>query len=153
MSRTAIALSALLFLAPCLGLGQSLDEATVRKIMAEIDRATDARDVNGVVRHLSENAVITADIESQGQSQRVTLNKTEYTQMLTQAWAAVDTYDYKRSNQKISISGGRAVVTADILETVTAQGQTMSTTSAETAVIELVGGKPMVTKVSAKTRM
>lgn len=154
MSRTAIVLSALLLLAPSLGLGQTFDEPTVRKIMADIDRASAARDIAGVARHLSEGATLTVEMEADGQPQRLTMSKPEYIEAIRQAWAGVETYDYRRSNVKISLSGGnRAVVTATVVETVTMQGKTMRTTSAETSVVELVAGKPLVTSVFAKTQM
>ncbi|MGH7480300.1 MAG: hypothetical protein ACREJ8_12050, partial [Candidatus Methylomirabilales bacterium] len=63
-------------------------------------------------------------------------------------------YEYKKTNVKITLSGpARAVVTATVSETVTVQGQTIRSTSTETAVIELVGGKPMITSVVANVQM
>ena len=82
------------------------------------------------------------------------MNKSSYIESLRQGWAVATGYEYKRTNVKITLSGpAKAIVTATVSETVTIQGQTICSTSTETAVIELVAGKPMITSVVANVQM
>ena len=153
MIRAGLVAIVLLLLAPSLGFAQAVEEPAVRKMLAEVDRAIAERNVDAVAHHLSESATFTVEINVDGQAQRATVSKPEYVTALRQTWSAVDDYTYRRSNEKISIRGGRAVVTATVVETMTLQGKTIKTTSQETAVIEMVAGRPQLTSATAKTEI
>ena len=143
-----------LFLAPCFGFAQQLDEQTVLKLVSDMDYAISKRDASALARFLSDNLTVVANVRSSGQDQKLTMNKSSYIESVSQGWAVATDYDYKRTNTKITLSGpAKAVVTATISETVTVQGQTIRSTSTETAVIEIVGGKPMITSVVANVQM
>jgi len=143
-----------LFLVPCVSFAQQLDEQTVLKLVSEMDHAISKRDASTLARFLSDNLTVVANVRASGQDQKLTMNKSSYIESVSQGWAIATDYEYKRTNTKITLSGpAKAVVTATISETVTVQGQTIRTTSTETAVIELVGGKPMITSVVANVQM
>jgi len=143
-----------LFLAPCFGFAQQLDEQTVLKLVSDMDYAISKRDASTLARFLSDNLTVVANVRSSGQDQKLTMNKSSYIESVSQGWAVATDYEYKRTNTKITLSGpAKAVVTATISETVTVQGQTIRSTSTETAVIEIVGGKPMITSVVANVQM
>ena len=143
-----------LFLAPCFSFAQQLDEQTVLKMVSEMDHAISQRDASGLARFLSAELTVIANVRASGQTQKLTMNKSSYIESLKQGWAVATGYEYKRTDIKITLSGpAKAVVTATIAETVTVQGQTIRSTSTETAVIELVEGKPMITSVVANVQM
>lgn len=143
-----------LFLAPCFSFAQQLDEQTVLKMVSEMDHAISRRDAGGLARFLSADLTVIANIHASGQAQKLTMNKSTYIESLKQGWAVATGYEYKRTDIKITLSGpAKAVVTATIAESVTVQGQTVRSTSTETAVVELVGGKPMITSVVANVQM
>jgi hypothetical protein len=143
-----------LFLAPCVSFAQQLDEQTVLKLVSEVDHVISKKDASALARFLSDNLTVVADVHASGQAQKLTMNKATYIESLRQAWAVGSDYEYKRTNTRITLSGpAKAVVTATIFETVTVQGQTIRSTSTETAVIELVGGTPMITSVVANVQM
>jgi len=143
-----------LFLVPCVSFAQQLDEQTVLKLVSEMDYAISKRDASALARFLSDNLTVIANVRASGQDQKLTMNKSSYIESVSQGWAVATDYEYKRTNTKITLSGpAKAVVTATISETVTVQGQTIRSTSTETAVIEIVGGKPMITSVVANVQM
>lgn len=143
-----------LILVPCVSFAQQLDEQTVLKLVSDMDYAISKRDASTLARFLSDNLTVVAHVRASGQDQKLTMNKSSYIESVSQGWAVATDYDYKRTNTKITLSGpAKAVVTATISETVTVQGQTIRTTSTETAVIEIVGGKPMITSVVANVQM
>jgi len=143
-----------LLLVPCVSFAQQLDEQTVLKLVSEIDHAISQRDASGFARFLSDKLTVIANVRASGQAQTLTMNKSSYIESLRQGWAVATGYEYKRTNVKITLSGpAKAIVTATVSETVTIQGQTIRGTSTETAVIELVEGKPMITSVVANVQM
>ncbi|MCI0655506.1 MAG: nuclear transport factor 2 family protein, partial [Acidobacteria bacterium] len=150
VKRITVLLWFVLFLVPCFSFAQQLDEQTVLKMVSEMDHAISQRDASGLARFLSAEITVIANIRASGQAQKLTMNKSSYIESLKQGWAVATGYEYKRTDLKITLSGpAKAVVTATISESATVQGQTIRSTSTETAVIELVGGKPMITSVVA----
>ncbi len=154
MKHVKVLFWVVLFLAPYVSFAQQLDEQTVLKMVSEVDHAISQRDASGLARFLSDNLTVIANVRASGQDQKLTMNKSSYIESVSQGWAVATDYEYKRTNTKITLSGpAKAVVTATISETVTVQGQTIRSTSTETAVIEIVGGKPMITSVVANVQM
>jgi len=135
--------------APAVTTGAELTEVAVLQLIASVDRAIVARDVDGVGAALSEDINITVNSSISGQLQRVSLTKAEYLRFLQQAWSAATDYRYRRSNQKILLRGDRAVVTADVWESMTMDGRAYVTNTQETTTVEVVGGKLLATAISA----
>ena len=150
MRRTCgVVLFVLFVLAPGLSSAQKLNEPTIRSMISEFDDAISRRDANGVAKYLSEKLTVTMAIKVSGQTHKVTMNKATYVDSLKKGWAVATEYKYARRNLQVRLSGEtKAVVTADVSETLTFQGQTIRSNSTETAVIELVGGKPLIVSVS-----
>jgi hypothetical protein len=73
--------------------------------------------------------------------------------MLKQGWAQYKKYKYSRSNVRIEIRDNKAIVTADVRESMTIQGQNISGESKEEVTIELVDGIPLITEVTGYTTM
>jgi hypothetical protein len=154
VKRITVLLWFVLLLAPHTSVAQQLDEQTVLRLVSEVDHVISKKDANALAGYLSDNLTVIANVHASGQAQRLTMNKSSYIESLKQGWAVGSDYEYKRTNTKITLSGpAKAVVTATIFETVTVQGQTIRSTSTETAVIELVGSTPMITSVVANIQM
>ncbi len=130
-----------------------LTEESVKRLMSKIDNAVNALNANEVADTLSSNVSITMNIRIQGQEQVIRPSKKEYISMLQQAWAQCKDYKYSRSNEVIKISGNKALVTSDIKESMTMQGQNISVESKEEATIELIDGQPLITHVTGYTSM
>ena len=74
-------------------------------------------------------------------------------QVLTLTWGNASSYTYERTNEKIAINGDQATVTADIADSAIIQGQTLSSKMRETATVESVDGRLMITQVVAHQRL
>lgn len=126
-----------------------ITEARVKKMLAEVDRAIPARDVAAIDRLVSGDVTITMSVNVGGRLQRVTLGKSQYMQILKNMWAAASAYQYRRTNQRISIQGNQAIVTALVRETVTINGETVDSQVRETSVVEEIDGRLQTVSVSA----
>lgn len=147
-------LFALFVFAPGWSSAQQLTEPTIRRMISEIDDAISRRDAGGVAKFLSEKLTVTFTIKVSGQTQKLTMNKSTYVDSLKKGWATATDYQYKRKNLLVRLSGDtKAVVTGDVSEILKVQGQTIRSNSTETAVIELVGGKPLIVSVVGNVQM
>jgi len=93
------------------------------------------------------------NITMEGQTQVMKPSKQEYITMLKQGWSAYENYTYSKSNVIIKIQEGKAIVTANIKETMTVQGQNLSGESQEIVTIEIVNGNLLITNVVGYTAM
>jgi ketosteroid isomerase-like protein len=143
--RALFLASALISSAPLFA--QELTQSGVKAFIASIDAAISRRDVDTIVSHIAEHAVVSATVLLQGQTQTLRMNKSQYRQMLTMAWSAASSYEYARSNEKISIDGNQATVTADVAESMVIQGQPFATQARERATVENLDGKLMLTQL------
>jgi hypothetical protein len=141
-------LIALLSFAACPAFAQAMEEATIRRLIAEVDRALAARNLDAVAHHISETARLTVETNVGGNVERITMSKAEYVDAIRLTWATVDEYDVRRSNVRISLTGGRATITSTVSESITVRGKTLRTTSTDTSIVELIDGRPQVTSAS-----
>jgi hypothetical protein len=149
VKRCSIAILGLLaLLSSAAGSTTELTEASVRALIAKVDRAIPARNVAVIAEVLAERVVISVNMTVNGQLQHLSPDRGQYLDMLKQTWATVSDYRYRRYNQRITIEGHQAIVTADVWESATLNGQTMSTQSRETTIIESVDGKLQATAIS-----
>lgn len=128
-------------------LAQELSASDVKAFSATIDDAISRRDIDTIVAHIAEHAVISGTVLVLGQTHTFRVNKAQYREMLTQAWGAASSYEYHRTNEKISVDGRQATITADITENVVIQGQHIATKSRERATVENFDGRLMLTQV------
>jgi hypothetical protein len=145
--RTLLISAALLGSAPLFA--AELTVAAVKAYTAKVDAAIARRDVNAVLEAIAEDARISVTVSMQGQPQTMRMSKSQYGQMLQLAWGAVSNYSNKRSNEKISIDGAEATVTADIAESMVINGQQVGSRSREQATVEYINGKLVATKITA----
>lgn len=137
--------------ASAIGYANELTEAAVRALVDQVDRGAAEKNAALVAGALSDNAVITLNFTVKGQSAPpMAMSKEQYVQSLKEGWSQSENYQYRVENLKITlVSGTQALVTADVKETLTMQGQTIESTTQEETTVELVGGKPRITKIIA----
>jgi hypothetical protein len=138
---------------PAFAGAQTLTEKSVKDLMLKIDKAIASKDVSVFAQTMSENAEVVITVSAGGNQQKTRMNKAEYLAALRGGWSMASTYVYRRSNEKIAISGNIATVTADVVENMSVNGQHIRARTRSTATIELVDGAPKVTKVVGNTSM
>ena len=132
---------------------QDLNEASVKELIAKIDKAVSSRNVSEMGRYLSEDAQIILNLEAGGETQSVTLTKSEYLDITRQGFAAVSDYTFRRSNEQITLSGKSAKSSGDVIETFVMGGQRQTTRTKEVCTIELINGVLLITKLVGDSSM
>ncbi len=130
-----------------------LTESSVKAFVEKVDSAMLTEDTSIISDAMSDNILIIMNVNMQGKNQVMKPAKKEFLSMMQQGGDMCKNYKYKRSNMVIKIEGNRAIVTADISESFTLQGKEISAESKEETTIELVNGKPLITKVVGYTTM
>jgi hypothetical protein len=128
---------------------EELAHADLQAFTASMDAAVARCDVATVIDRISPLATISGTGFAQGDMRTFRLNKSQYGELLAETCARASSYDYSRTNEKISIDGDQATITADVAERVVINGQTLSTKVREKAVIELFDGRLMLVQLVA----
>jgi hypothetical protein len=144
-ARFFVLASALLLCMPAMA--QELQASSVKELMARLDAALVSRDFQLIERHLAAHAVISGTTTAGGQTQSFRMNKTQYMTMLTTLMSAATDYSYERTNERISIEGDQATVTANVADSMVIQGRKVASTGSERCTVEYVDGELMVTRV------
>jgi hypothetical protein len=147
LTRTLLLACALLGAAPLAA--EELTERDLKAFIAKMDDAIARRDVDTIIGRIAEHAVISVTVNTFGQTQTLRMNKRQYRQMLETAWAGASGYEYDRSNEKITIAGDQATITADIAESMVLEGQKVDTKARERATVESFDGTLMLTQLVA----
>lgn len=132
----------------------ALTEGAVKDLIAAMDRAVQGRNTQAVAKLLSQGFRVNVEISAYGNKQAMNLTKAQYLAMLEDSWSAMSGYSYQRKDLRIHLlpGGTSAQVTATVRETATAQGQSVTMVTAETALVRLIDGRLLVTEVIARTR-
>ena len=141
-------------LAPSGVLAEALTEAMITGMIDKIDKAVSVQDAGVIASLMSTHVEIVMIVNAGGNTQVMRANKAQYLEMLQQGWAASTNYEYARTNMNIKIkSPNKAIVTTDVSESMTVNGQNMSGHTKEKATVELIDGKPLITRIVANVRM
>ncbi len=124
-----------------------LTREMVMSVVTDMEHATKRKDVDGISDALSDDVTIVININMRGQEQVLTPSKQEYIAMLKESWSIAENYKYSRSNLEIDFKGHRAIVTADIRESMTVKGRRISSDTREEVTMEILDARPLVTKV------
>ena len=124
----------------------------MRQLTAAIDKAAADRNLPALQAALADRVVITVKSQVTGQPRHIELTKAQYLKAVEQAWTGATAYRYARRNEKVFIQGQRAVVSADVEETLTTNGESMSTRSQELTVVEIVDGRLQATAIDSTSR-
>jgi hypothetical protein len=130
-----------------------LTEETVKQVISRIDKAVNDRNANALAKELSNNASIKINISVKGRKRAMTASKRRYISILEQSWAQYSDYNYSRSNMTMTIKNNKALVSVVVQESMVLQGQNVSGSTKEEVTIELVDGKPLVTKVTGHSSL
>lgn len=124
-----------------------ITDVQIVQMVNKVDRAITAFDANALAKELSDDVEIVMNISIRGKKQVLRPSKREYIDMLKHGWAQYSNYKYTRSNLKIELQGSKALVYADITESMEIQGQKISGNSREEVTVTLINGKPLVTNI------
>src|SRR5215472_9605102 len=123
--RIGFLIAFVLVLMPCASFAQQLDEPMVLRLVQDFDQAIARKDPAGLAAFLSDKVGIVATVRASGQRQSLSMNKSTYVETLRKGWAIASNYSYRRERVSVTLSGPtRAIVTATVIETMTAHGQT-----------------------------
>jgi len=129
-------------------------ENDVMSMMNEVEKATLAKDLNGVIKHMAPFVVINITMASDNSTlmqQRVQISRDQYEDELRKFFAKRSYHDYRIENAAITISEHRrsAIAEADILETIVMDEKETRTTTHQKSVLEIIDGKILVTSIDA----
>lgn len=142
-------LSLLLLVLPAANAADALNQDNIRAMYAELTAAAQVKDIDGVLRHMTEDARVL--IKDPGSNLDMDLDMTMYRDLLKQGWGSLDGYQVTVSIDSIEVAadGQSATVIDQTQESYQAQGQRLQTSTRETATVRLVGGTPKISLIEA----
>lgn len=134
---------------------EKITESHVRRIISAMKTAADNRNVAGVVRYLSPDAVISMTVRTPTGSQSLSFSREEYRRYYQQGSQSIQTSSSSYSNLKVKIApnGKTATATFNIIEQATTNTQTLTTRTAETVNFAIVEGQVLITSITAISRL
>lgn len=155
-SLSAAVLWTVILLSGCSSPGSHLKitESDIKTVLYEVEKATVARDIDGVIRHLAPFAVITLSLQTPDGLKGTQISRDQYRAELEKAYAQTVQYEYRRENTIIKIrdDGKEATVETDIREHIVLRDREMRTITREKAVLEIIDGKLLVTVLDGFVR-
>ncbi len=123
-------------------------------MLAAMDAAVLAEDMNKFGDYLSEDIQMVVDLQNQGNIYRRTMGKQDFLTALYQSIIRLDAYEITRENIKIKIKSPNTVaVTSRLIETIIIGDRQSTGVTHDNFIIERVGNTLQVTAYSSKTRM
>lgn len=135
----------LMLLLPAAHAADRLSEDNIRAMYAELTAAAQARNVEGVLQHMSEDA----RVQIKDPSGDLDLDMGMYRDLLQQGWSVIEGYQMTISIENIEVAadGQSATVIDQTQESYQMQGQSMQTSSRETATLRLIDGEPKISLI------
>lgn len=133
----------------------AITENDVMIIMNEVQKATLAKDLDGVINHLAPFVVINVSMmgstEPTFMPQQIQMTRDQYKEELKKVFSKLTLHEYKRENDKITISDDKrsAITETDVIEVMVIDGKETRTTTHERTVLEIIDGKLVVTHLDA----
>ena len=129
-----------------------LTKENVSILLSKADAADSNLDADGVANVLSDNVILIVSIKTKEQTQVLTLSKQEFILMLKFGWLSVESFKHSRMNEVIKSDGDKMIVTADVLGTMTVNGQNNNLDAKVEATIESINKNILITRLVAYTR-
>jgi hypothetical protein len=147
MQRLAriLAASALLCSSPLLA--EELTVSGVKAFDARMTAAGERCEIDTVVSRISPLATISATTFALGDLRYGRINRDQYRDQLTKRCAAGVQVRIVATNEKVSIEGEQAIMTADVTETAVMEGRETSVKVRQRLTIELIDGKLMYVQI------
>ena len=118
-------------------------------LLSALDEAVRRKHVDGVLRHITHDAIITIHMKQGPQSQAAMLTREDYRKTLAMAFAFPSANDYTRTNTSVSLAADErsAKVSFKSTETLRQANREFKTEGEETLVFTIRDGKPMITSL------
>jgi hypothetical protein len=128
-------------------LAEDLVVSDLKAFDAKITAASERCDVTTVLDRISPIATISGTLFATGDMRAYRMNKAQYGEVLTRLCAAGRTWHAVASNEKISVEGDQAIMTADVVSTAVMNGRETTSKSHQRLTVELIDGKLMLTQI------
>jgi hypothetical protein len=145
IARILAATSALLCSSPLFA--EELTVSAVKAFDARMTTAGERCEVDAVVSRIAELASISTTTFALGDYRMARLNKAQFRDQMTKRCAAGAQVRIVATNEKVSIDGEQAVMTADVTETIALDGRETSIKLRQRLTVELIDGKLMYTQI------
>src|SRR5690349_13017734 len=142
LARVSALTAALTCSAPLLA--EDLVVGDLKAFTARMAKAGASCDVATVVDRISPIATISGTGFAQEDYRIFRMNKQQYSKYFELVCMHGSNVSFSRTNEKISIDGDQATITADVAETWVIKDQTSSSFAHEKLVVELIDGKLML---------
>jgi len=140
--NSLIALTAALTCSPLLA--EDLVASDLKAFTARFGKANASCDIDAVVDRISPIITISGTGFAQEDYRIFRMNKQQYGKYMELVCMHGSNTHYSRTNEKISIDGEQATITADVAEKWVIKDQTVSSFAHEKLVVELIDGKLML---------
>jgi hypothetical protein len=135
----------------------TISEGQIHTILEQMQAASNKRDTKTIMKFLAPNATVLMTIEGMGQSQTMSLTRSQYYQYLQQGFYITENYQGTYADLKIQVMPDRkaAIATYVLNEEVTIKSQpgTIVSSSDATMKFEVVKDKILVTQIKSKSRL
>jgi uncharacterized protein YcfL len=130
---------------------KKITEQEVQEVLNNIDVAAKNKDADAVLAYMSEKLQLKSTVVVSGKSQTSTLNRDQYRDMMKKMFAIASNYTYNRQNTQVKISpdGKSVIVSSEVTESITVNGQVIRTVANEVASLVKENGKLVTLYVEA----
>ncbi|MBL8038539.1 MAG: nuclear transport factor 2 family protein [Nitrospira sp.] len=121
----------------------------IDRLLATLDDAVRRKDVDGVLRHISHDAMITIHLKQGPQQQTALLTRDDYRKTLAMAFAFPSNNDFTRTNTSVSLAADErsAKVSFKSTETLRPANHEFKAEGEETLLFTIRDGKPMISSL------
>jgi len=148
----------LLILSSCTSIEhqRTISAAQIKEMVRSLQNATNSKDASTVMSHFSSNATIHVKYPRHVDREDVIFDKTSYEEDLREAFRISDKLFYECKIDNISISKDSRTATVVLTEYQTQNSEIYGVTSSfsgiQTMRIEIINGKPQISKVVMKVQ-
>jgi len=126
---------------------EALVVSDLKAFDAKITAASERCEIDTVLDRISPLATISGTLFATGDMRAYRMNKAQYGEVLKRVCAAGRTWHAVVTNEKISIEGDQAIMTADVVETAVMNGRETTSRAHQRVTVELIDGKLMLTQI------
>ncbi len=121
----------------------------IDRLLGSLDDAVRRKDVEGVLRYISHDAMITIHLKQGPQQQTALLTRDDYRKTLAMAFAFPSANDFTRTNTSVSLASDErsAKVSYKSMETLRPANHEFKAEGEETMVFAIRDGRPMITSL------
>lgn len=123
-----------------------LTRASIDLLLNNLDQATRQKDVDGVLRHIAHDVMVTIHMRQGAHQQSAMLTREEYRKTLSMEFAFPSANDFTRVNTTISLAPDErsAKVSYKSTQTLLQSNRELKIEGEETFVVRMLGNKPTI---------